>query len=135
MDNSLDVRIYYEDTDCGGVVYYGKYLAYLERARTAFLENRGVDLVSLMKDGYYFVVVHVDITYHKAANYGNILSVHTEIEKVSFATISFNHKIVRKNTDELIVTSSVKLAFVGSNLKPKRLTREINNALMNNYDL
>jgi hypothetical protein len=56
MGHVLKVRIYYEDTDCGGVVYYANYLRYFERARTEFLEDKGVDLRKLMEEGVTFVV-------------------------------------------------------------------------------
>ena len=56
MCHTLKIRIYYEDTDCGGVVYYANYLRYVERARTEFLESRGVSLRALMDEGVYFVV-------------------------------------------------------------------------------
>ncbi|MBF0539104.1 MAG: YbgC/FadM family acyl-CoA thioesterase [Nitrospirae bacterium] len=125
MSAPLDVRIYYEDTDCGGVVYYGKYLTYLERARTEFLEQRGIVLTTLMQDGLQFVVVHVDIRYHSPARYADVISIHSEIEDVSFASIVFKHRILRKNTDVLIAASKVKLACVGRSLKPERLSSEL----------
>ena len=54
----MEVRIYYEDTDCGGVVYYANYLKYFERARTQYLEDRGLSVANLMRAGRLFVVVH-----------------------------------------------------------------------------
>jgi len=55
----MEVRIYYEDTDCGGVVYYANYLKYFERARTSYLEDRGLSVAGLMDEGTVFVVAHV----------------------------------------------------------------------------
>ena len=54
----MEVKIYYEDTDCGGVVYYANYLRYFERARTEYLEVRGHSVAALMEQGTVFVVVH-----------------------------------------------------------------------------
>ncbi len=125
MKDCIDVRIYYEDTDCGGVVYYGKYLTYLEWARTEFFESRGINLVRLMNEGTYFVVIHVEMDYHRAPKYGDIISICSEIEEMSAASITFRHRIIMKDADKLLVSSKVKLACVGKNLKPQRLRKEI----------
>ncbi len=129
MKDCIDIKIYYEDTDCGGVVYYGKYLAYLERARIVFLERRGVSLVGLMKKGIYFVVTNATISYHMPARYGDTISVYSEIEAITPATITFSHEVLKKNTENLLVTSSVKLACVNSHTKPIRLKSNILEAL------
>lgn len=129
MTDCFDVKIYYEDTDCGGVVYYGKYLTYLERARTEFLEERGVSLVDLMKEGIHFVVVNVDINYKTPARYGDILAVCSEVAEMTNATITFGHRIIRKASETVIATASVKLACIGNNMKPQRINSAIVNAL------
>ncbi|HSV90356.1 MAG TPA: hotdog domain-containing protein, partial [Nitrospiraceae bacterium] len=64
---NMDIRIYYEDTDCGGMVYYGNYLKYFERARTQYLEERGLSVAELMKEGTMFVVVHAEVDYRSPA--------------------------------------------------------------------
>ncbi len=125
MNDSIEVRVYYEDTDCGGVVYYGKYLSYLERARTDFFDKRGIDLLKMMNDGIYFVVVHVDIHYRKSARYGDILLITSELEKVTQATVVFRHTITLKNSDTVISTSKIKLACVNRESKPVRLGKEL----------
>ena len=56
-EDRIEVKVYYEDTDCGGVVYYANYFRYFERARTEYLEQRGVSLKGLMENGVCFVVV------------------------------------------------------------------------------
>ncbi len=66
----MEIRIYYEDTDCGGVVYYANYLKYFERARTDYLEQRGLSVAQLMKEGTVFMVVHAEINYKSPARYG-----------------------------------------------------------------
>ncbi|MBF0342881.1 MAG: YbgC/FadM family acyl-CoA thioesterase [Nitrospirae bacterium] len=125
MANYIDIRIYYEDTDCGGVVYYGKYLSYLERARTEYLEERGIILTTLMQQGLQFVVVHVDIRYHSPAKYADIISVHSEVDSVNIASIVFKHKIAQKGSGALIASSQVKLAVVDRSMKLARLTPEM----------
>ncbi len=129
MNDCIDIRIYYEDTDCGGVVYYGKYLAFLERARTDFFERRGIRLSQLMEEGIFFVVTEVTIHYHMPARYADIISVCSEITEVKPASLVFNHRLSKKKTSELLVTSSVRLAFVDRNMKPLKIRRDLREAL------
>lgn len=130
MKDCIDIKIYYEDTDCGGVVYYGRYLGFLERARTEYLEDRGISLVKLMGEGIYFVVAHVDIKYHASARYADMLSVCSELADVSAVTVTFRHRIFRKNEPgKDLVTASVKLASVGREMKPLRMAGHIVTAL------
>jgi acyl-CoA thioester hydrolase len=75
----VEVRIYYEDTDCGGVVYYANYLKYFERARTQYLEDRGLSVAGLMQAGRVFVVVHAELEYRAPAYYGDTLEIETTI--------------------------------------------------------
>ena len=69
----MEIRIYYEDTDCGGVVYYANYLKYFERARTHYLEARGVSVAEMLKGGIQFMVVRADIEYRSPGRYGDRL--------------------------------------------------------------
>jgi acyl-CoA thioester hydrolase len=121
MIDNIDIRIYYEDTDCGGVVYYGKYLTYLERARTTYLESKGVSLAELMGQGVLFTVANVEIKYHSPARYGETITIFSKIIKITPASITFEHKITKKDTDIIISTSMVKLACVDRNMKILRL--------------
>lgn len=129
MKDCIDIKIYYEDTDCGGVVYYGKYLGYLERARTEYLEDRGIRLVDLMSEGVHFVVVHVDIDYKMPARYGDLISVCSEVSVMTPATITFDHTITGKDRDGLIAVASVKLACIGNNMKPQKIKSSVTDAL------
>jgi acyl-CoA thioester hydrolase len=70
----MEVRIYYEDTDCGGVVYYGNYLKYFERARTHFLEEHGLSVSGLIQQGTEFRVTKAELAYRSAALYGEFLA-------------------------------------------------------------
>lgn len=67
MDHRIKVKIYYEDTDAGGVVYYANYLRYMERARTEFLAEHGINVAEHHHHGNFFVVTHVDIRYKRPA--------------------------------------------------------------------
>ena len=73
----MEVRIYYEDTDCGGVVYYANYLKYFERARTHYLEEHGLSVTGLLKEGTQFLVVHAELDYRTPARYGETLTIDT----------------------------------------------------------
>ncbi|MEO5358256.1 MAG: YbgC/FadM family acyl-CoA thioesterase [Nitrospirae bacterium YQR-1] len=129
MKDKLDIRIYYEDTDCGGVVYYGKYLAFLERARTEFLEHRGIKLQELMLEGLWFVVADVHIHYHKPAKYADIITIYSEVAETNFASVLFKHRIEHKETEALIATAQVKLVTVGNDLRPKAMTARLSDTL------
>ena len=81
--------MYYEDTDCGGVVYYANYLRYVERARTEFFEARGVGLKKLMDEGIFFVVAEAGLKYLSPGRYGDILAIETTVDRVGPASIVF----------------------------------------------
>jgi acyl-CoA thioester hydrolase len=129
MSHTLKIRIYYEDTDCGGVVYYANYLKYVERARTEFLETRGVSLRKLMDEGVYFVVAEAALKYLSPGRYGDILAVETTVDRVGPASIVFRHKISRDLSGEKLVEATVKLGCVGQNMKPLRLRQNIMEAV------
>jgi acyl-CoA thioester hydrolase len=125
VKDTLKVKIYYEDTDCGGVVYYANYLKYAERARTEFLESRGVSLKKLMDEGIYFVVAEASLKYVAPGRYGDTLTIETVIEKTGPASILFSHQIHRADTGERLVDATVKIASVGKDMKPLRIRPEI----------
>jgi acyl-CoA thioester hydrolase len=129
MDHTLKIRIYYEDTDCGGVVYYANYLRYVERARTEFLESRGVSLRALMDEGVYFVVAEAALKYLSPGRYGDILKIETTVDRVGPASIVFRHAICRDMSGEKLVEATVKLGCVGENMKPLKLRQNILDAV------
>jgi len=83
-----EVRIYYEDTDAGGVVYYGKYLRYLEKGRTEFLRERGLLLRDLQERGYLIPVMRLEIDYLSPAVLDDLLRVDTAVLEVTGATFT-----------------------------------------------
>ena len=129
MSHSIRVRIYYEDTDCGGVVYYANYLRYVERARTDFLESRGASLRELMAEGVYFVVAEASLKYLSPGRYGDILVIESAVERSGPASIVFSHIISRDGSDEKLVEARVKLGCVDSGLRPMRLPQKIREAV------
>ncbi len=129
MSRSIKVRVYYEDTDCGGVVYYANYLRYFERARTEYLRERGVDLVALMENGILFVVKKVRIDYLSSAKHNDLLTIETEV-KAGRASLGFSHTIKR---DDLVIVNGVcSLACVGRNGRPIRLPVDVKETLIRN---
>ncbi len=117
----VEFRIYYEDTDCGGVVYYANYLKYFERARTEFIRKKGVDLGDLMKTGYLFTVSHAEVDYMAPAYYGDMLKISTELADITKASFSFSHVITRKKNNKIIVKGMAKLVCVNQDGRPTRL--------------
>ncbi|MBI3596012.1 MAG: YbgC/FadM family acyl-CoA thioesterase [Nitrospirae bacterium] len=119
----MAVRIYYEDTDCGGVVYYANYLRYLERARTEHLRERGIELGTWAGKGLYFVVTRVEVHYKAPARYSDLLDIETAVTDVSKASLTFSHT-VRDQNGRLIAESIVVLVCVSSG-RPRRIPDEI----------
>jgi acyl-CoA thioester hydrolase len=125
----MDVRIYYEDTDCGGVVYYANYLKYFERARTEYLEQRGLSVTELMKEGTLFLVVHAELDYRSPARYGDVLTVETKLSRTGRASITFSHVIRDKASQRVVVEGAAVLVTVDVEGKPKKLPPELLAAL------
>ncbi|MDF0674041.1 MAG: YbgC/FadM family acyl-CoA thioesterase [Nitrospira sp.] len=119
--DTIEVKIYYEDTDCGGVVYYANYLKYFERARTAYLEMRGYSVAALMKQGVFFVVVHAELDYCSPGRYGETLVVETDVGDVTRAALTFSHVVREKVSGRVVVKGSARLAATDGNGKITRL--------------
>jgi acyl-CoA thioester hydrolase len=117
----MEVRIYYEDTDCGGVVYYANYLKYFERARTQYLEERGLSVARLMKEGAMFVVVHAEVDYRSPARYGDRLIIETVVSDMTAASFTFSHVIRERDSQRVVVEGSARLAATDGKGKVKRL--------------
>lgn len=117
----MEIKIYYEDTDCGGVVYYANYLKYFERARTEYLEMRGYSVAALMKQGIIFVVVHAEVEYRSPGRYGETLLVATDVGEVTRAALTFSHVVREKVSGRVVVKGSARLAATDGNGKVKRL--------------
>jgi acyl-CoA thioester hydrolase len=129
VSHILKIRIYYEDTDCGGVVYYANYLKYCERARTEFLESRGIRMRQLMEEGIFFVVAEASLRYLSPGRYGDILLIETFVERAGPASITFRHEIKRDATGEKLVDATVRLGCVNPQMKPLRLRQDIMGAV------
>ncbi len=119
MAHQISVKIYYEDTDAGGVVYYGNYLRYLERARTEFLLGHGISVAEFHHQGLFFAVTHVDINYKRPARLGETINITTVITEMKNASVVLKSLIFRN--DVILVEAYVTFACIDNNGKPKRL--------------
>ncbi len=119
MAHSIKVKIYYEDTDAGGIVYHANYLRYLERARTEFLKEQGIDVAEYHRKGIFFAVVHIDIYYKSPAQLGDILTVTTEVAEIKKASLTVKNQIFKD--DRLLVEAFITFACLNSSYRPLRL--------------
>lgn len=106
------IRVYFEDTDAGGVVYYARYAAFYERARTEMLRVYGFNHPSLIDRNISFVVKKVAIDYILPAKVDDLLEVHSAIKSISGASISYEQKIVNSQ-GEIINKADVLVVCVG----------------------
>ena len=122
---SWPVRVYWEDTDAGGIVYYANYLKYMERARTEWLRARGVEQVDLKdRENVMFVVVRAEADFRMPARYGDLLQVTCEVSGSTRASLTFRQDVVRTvdDAEELLVTGSVRIACLdASKFRPRPL--------------
>lgn len=124
--HAVEVRIYYEDTDCGGVVYYANYLRYFERSRTQHLEALGVDMKRLTETGRFFVVTNAELSYHRPGRYGDRLVVESRIVEVGGASLTFEHRVTRPaDGPDPLVTGRVRLASVGADGRVNRFPADV----------
>jgi acyl-CoA thioester hydrolase len=117
-------RVYWEDTDAGGVVFHANYLRYLERARSEWLRSRGhVQPEIARRDGVLFSVVDLSIRYVKPAQLDDLLVVGCVVTRAGPATMRFHQQIHRDSSQgTLIVDASVRVACVSADgYKPRRL--------------
>ena len=104
----LSVRVYYEDTDAGGVVYYANYLRFMERARTEWLRALGFEQSALMEQGIAFAARSMTIEYMKPARLDDELLVVSTIESLGRAQLVFHQRVER--TGELLVDAKMRIA-------------------------
>jgi len=123
------VRVYFEDTDSGGVVYHANYLKFMERGRTEWLRGVGLDQAKLrLKNNIMFVVTKLNIQFKKPAKFNDELAVTTHLEKIGASTIFITQKILKDN--HLISSSRVEIACINSKLfVPQRIPKEIKQIL------
>jgi acyl-CoA thioester hydrolase len=127
--HQLPVRVYYEDTDAGGIVYHTAYLRFAERGRTEYLRRAGFDHQNLRREtGGGFVVRHMEIDYRSAARLDDELVVSTRFTETSGASARMEQCVMRGA--DTLVTLAVQLAFLGDDGRPKRLPDAVRQAFL-----
>ena len=117
---SLPIRVYIEDTDAGGIVYYVNYLKYLERARTELMRTFGLERAAISDAGWNFVVSDVSLSYKEPARLDDQLHATAVISAVGGATINFHQKVRR--ADVVLVAGDIQIACVDRGTgRPTRL--------------
>ena len=120
-----NARVYYEDTNAGGVVYHARYLAFFERARTEMLRAIGISQQKLLQEGIAFVVKKLDISYDFPARLDDMLTISSKVELIRKASIIFKQTIFNQNK-QAISTADVVIACVDmTKMKPCALPKSL----------
>jgi tol-pal system-associated acyl-CoA thioesterase len=121
----LPVRVYYQDTDAGGVVFHAQYFAFMERARTELLNASRIDLARVAEeDRILFLVFEIGAKYHQPARLNDLLTVSAEVVRMGRASMVFRHRVEREG--RLLVEADVTLALVDRDrMKPARLPERL----------
>ena len=112
MSFSLPVRVYIEDTDAGGIVYYVNYLKFMERSRTEFLRTLGYHKAAILDGGLLLVVHAANVNYRRSARLDDELQVKTTVANLARTYVEFNQIVMR--ADELLCEGMVRIACVNS---------------------
>jgi acyl-CoA thioester hydrolase len=118
-EHRFTVRVYYEDTDAGGVVYHANFLRFFERARTDMLALCGIDIAAAQHAGEgVYVVAQADVKYVRPARLGEVLTIVSTLEQVRQAACLIQQRVMRD--DQLVVEGLITVAFVGADGRPRR---------------
>jgi acyl-CoA thioester hydrolase len=122
---TIPVRVYWEDTDAGGVVYYANYLKFLERARSEWLRALGIDQLRLQREErLQFVVVEANVRYHRPARFDDELVVSVTLESLRGASVQMGQEVRRGA--ELLVSATVRAASIDADtLRPRPLPKRL----------
>ena len=130
MPYRFKLRVYYEDTDAGGVVYYANYLKFAERARTEMVRAAGIDQSELLEqEDIAFVVRKCSADFIRPARLDDELTIESHITELKGASIHMHQEILRG--DEVLVKLEVKLGVVGKDFTPIRIPNQIAEKLVN----
>ena len=128
---TLKTKVYYEDTDAGGVVYYANYLKFIERARTNMIQELGFSLRSLSDQfDCHFVVKNINCDYIQSAKLEDDLTIQTKFLNIKNASFELEQNIFRHN--ELIFKSKVIMVNINSSGKPLKIPQSLLSVIMKN---
>lgn len=113
------LRVYYEDTDLAGIVYYANYLKFIERARSEWVRELGIDQTAMKADGLVFAVRHISADYLSPARFDDALTVLTTPKSATPARITLHQQVMRGET--ALFCADVTLVCVTEAMKPARL--------------
>lgn len=124
MTHQFDLRVYYEDTDMAGIVYYANYLKFIERARSEFIRDIGVDQAELKRDtGLVFAVRRVEADYLLAAKFDDLLTVTTELQQMRGARLILIQDVMR--ADQVLFSSIITVVCLNETGHATRFPAEI----------
>lgn len=127
-----EFRVYIEDTDLGGIVYYVNYLKFMERARTELLRSLGYQQQDLKDEGLLFVVHSIEARYRQPARLDDELIVVSCIQRQTSASLVFDQQVIRKNDQQPLCSAQIKVAAVDAKrLKPVAIPAGIAQQLTN----
>ncbi|VVE03818.1 Acyl-CoA thioesterase YbgC [Pandoraea eparura] len=134
FDTCWSIRVYYEDTDAGGVVFYANYLKFFERARTEWLRSLGIEQLALAGDtGMIFIVRATALDYLAPARLDDRLTIKSRIERLGGASVDFHQEAWRDAPDgssELLVRGSIKIGCVAADtLRPGKIPKHVRLAM------
>jgi acyl-CoA thioester hydrolase len=128
MTHRFPLRVYYEDTDLAGIVYYANYLKFIERARTEWVRGLGVDQGRLKAEaGIVFAVRRVEADYLSPARFDDMLEVETEVLETTAARVVLSQRVLREGT--LLFASRVTIVALTETGRPARLPAEFRRVL------
>ena len=123
-DFTHSIKVYYEDTDSGGVVYYSNYLNFLERARTEMINSLGLSNIKLLNEHNTLIIVKsCNIEYMKPAKLEDNLQIYSSIESLNRASFIIMQNI--KKNDDIIVKAKLKLVTVNKKGKPIKIPADL----------
>lgn len=127
MIHSLPIRIYYEDTDMAGIVYYANYLKFIERGRSVMVQEAGVDQLEMQAQGVTFAVKRLEADYLSSAKLMDELCVTTRVSEMSGAKLVFSQKVVKG--DKVLFSALVTVVCVKDGGKITRFPADIRSKL------
>ena len=120
MSHKFPIRVYYEDTDLAGIVYYANYMKFIERGRSEWVRELGIDQAAMKRDdGVVFAVRRVESDYHMPAKYDDELVVTTDVEAMTGARVVLRQTVERAG--EMLFEALVTLVAIGESGTPARL--------------
>jgi len=131
LEFAWPIRVYYEDTDAGGVVFYANYLRYLERARSEWLRSLGFEQDALMQDpGILFAVRRVEVDYERPARFNEQLNVLSTVRGCRGASLDFAQRVERVSDGAVLCRAVVRVACIDAqNMRPARIPAAIRDKL------